>query len=167
MYISSILLTILVACGWNRKLRIFAEEANPRTNCKAISACESCPKDIKSNPDPFPSALVTACKETGKRIQWSCSSEDSALETGSIDDPAQNQEANLSYQNDHRYTSCQRTKIEDEYQVLHFQILCLVVSFFSWRSVNREKIVSESLFDKLKRQQQQGKQKQQEMIPLV
>lgn len=139
-----IIILVLLFACVNKSLAFI--EGVPSSDCKPISECELCERGQLANNE---------CEETGRHIKWSCNEED---ENEDIIE----------------YTSCKRTRIEEEYNVVRFEAVCLLISLFSLRSVRREKLLSESLFDKLKRQakvqqQQQGKSSrhEQEMTPLV
>jgi hypothetical protein len=124
------------------------------SDCKPISECELCQQQGGGQP---PSGKnENGCEETGRHRKWSCNEEGEDII---------------------EYRSCKRTTIEEEYNVVRFEILCLLISLVSLKQVRKEKLLNESLFDKLQRQakvqqqqqQQRGKTSmhEQEMIALV
>jgi hypothetical protein len=150
--------TILFGLVYTCISRSYISAANA-PDCKPISECELCEEG------PQRQSGTKGCEETGKHRKWSCPKHD--------DDEEEDEE-----EYDIEYRSCKRTTIEEEYNVIRFEALCLLISLFSLRTVRREKLLNESLFDKLKRQakiqqqqqqQQQGKAltREQEMTPLV
>lgn len=153
--------TILFGLIFTCISRSFISAANA-PDCKPISECELCEEG------PQRQSGTKGCEETGKHRKWSCPKHD--------DDEEEQGDNYIEFR------SCKRTTIEEEYNVIRFEALCLLISLFSLRTVRREKLLNESLFDKLKRQakiqqqqqqpqqqQQQGKTltREQEMTPLV
>lgn len=121
------------------------------SNCKPISECELCQQ---GGGQPLSGENGNSCEETGRHRKWSCNEEDEDVI---------------------EYRSCKRTTIEEEYGVLRLEVMCLLISLVSLKQVRKEKLLNESLFDKLQRQakvqqqQQRGKTSmhEQEMIALV
>lgn len=122
------------------------------------SQCKMCPGGARSGHD--------GCEETGKRRDFLC------IRSIEADDDDNNNKDNENYSGDSRikvYMSCHRTRLEEEYLVMQLQVFCAIVAFMSLKSVRREKILIESLFDNRKRSARQAQvaQNQQEMTPLT
>lgn len=164
------------------------------SSCRPVGQCQLCPGGKRSGKN--------GCEITGKRQAFACLSgkEESSssnrrrrLEVASdVDADADaddddlyidgNENLVMEVGKDRRivYQSCSRTSADEERVLYRFQFVCVIIAFFSLRSVRREKISNESLFDQRKRrasvarqqqqqqiqQQQQQLQKQQEMAPL-
>jgi len=166
------------------------------SSCRPVGQCQLCPGGKRSGKN--------GCETTGKRQAFACLSgkEESSssnrrrrLEVASdVDADADaddddlyidaNENLVMEVGKDRRivYQSCSRTTADEERVLYRFQFVCVIIAFFSLRSVRREKISNESLFDQRKRrasvarqqqqqqiqqqQQQQQLQKQQEMAPL-
>jgi len=123
-------------------------------NCKPApsSTCELCPGGAHSGrPD---------CETTGKHQLHLCQT--SYLDDDDVSDP------------DEVFRSCKRTRWDEDYLMMRLQGLCMLLAFLSLRSVKREKVSTETLFDQRKRIAQIGnanvqnvQKKSQEMVPLV
>lgn len=129
-----------------------------RTNCKPVpkSQCELCAGGARSGRD--------GCEETGKRQEFYCEHPLDAADDDEKNNGTSSEESQIKV-----YMSCHRTRLEEEYLVMRLQGFCALVAFLSLRSVRREKIVNESLFDNRKRisRQNQTSQNHQEMTPLT
>ena len=125
-------------------------------NCKPKpdSQCERCNGGKRSGRE--------GCEETGKRQLFLC-------ESAADEDDDSEVESEVESTSFEVYKSCNRTRVDEDYLMMRLQGVCALVSFLALRSVRREKVRSESLFDQRKRiaRQQQQEQKQQEMIPLT
>lgn len=125
--------------------RILSEKTTTVGNkgrCNPSGQCEICPGGKRSGRE--------GCEETGKRQKLLCPSENDN-DDADDDDP---QTAT--------YQSCKRTVADEEYLMVRLQCMCVVFAFFALRTVRREKMASESLFDQRKRIS-----RQQEMVPLT
>jgi len=157
------------------------------SSCRPVGQCQLCPGGKRSGKN--------GCGTTGKRQAFAClsgnnnanenaeeiSSNRRRLEVASDSDDDDlyldgNENLVIEAGKDRRivYQSCSRTGADEERVMYRFQFFCVIIAFFSLRSVRREKMTTESLFDQRKRrasvarqqQQQQQLQKQQEMAPL-
>lgn len=110
--------------------------------CKPLGQCEMCPGGKRSG--------KSGCEVTGRRREFVC--DDAGPDA--TDDDGSNPEV--------KYQSCKRTTVDEEYLMFQLQAICVMVAFIAIRSVRREKMLSESLFDQRKRRARQQQQQQQQ-----
>jgi len=93
--------------------------------CVVIDECAYC-SDYKND-------ASEKCQVTGRRERIECI--------------GLNSETKSEKKSETKYRSCRRTKKDEELLVMQLQFMCLLTSYFSLRSVRREKLKSVSLFD--------------------
>merc|ERR1712008_210466 len=89
--------------------------------CVVIDECAYC-RDYKNDSSD-------KCQATGRRERVECFV------------------LNSEEKSESKYRSCRRTKKDEELLMIQLQLMCLLTSYFSLRSVRREKLKSVSLFD--------------------
>jgi hypothetical protein len=126
-------------------------------NCKPVpsSQCEICPtrssdKEQSESSSSSSSAssqqsydFSSSCDATGKHQLYQCQSFDT---NNDRDDDDTSSSHNVKV-----YKSCHRTKWDEDYLMFRLQGICMALAFLSLKSVRREKVTSESLFDQRKR----------------
>lgn len=92
--------------------------------CAVVEECAYC-SDYKNDASPI-------CQATGRREKIECTFSSSE---------------NTRKEKRTKFRSCRRTKKDEEFLVMQLQLICVITTYFSLRSVRREKLKSVSLFD--------------------
>ncbi|KAL7580123.1 hypothetical protein ACA910_012882 [Epithemia clementina (nom. ined.)] len=104
--------------------------AHPRTAAREVctrkAECQLCTAgDMEAIPE---------CKKTGKIETFKCSTTESGVEVDTR----------------HKIESCEKTRADEEYFMVQFQLICLVVGSFSYMTVKRQRQLYATGFDQRK-----------------